>query len=184
MAWEGRQRHKSKPQQRRHLTIPPTPSQASHEKASQAAFRSTVPIGGRSHPPRLSKEQELGVVPSESQVSQGPGPGQYDYSGTSFKISQRRSPQFIDGSLDRFGRVGPGVARRKREVKIETPGPGAYLQEQPRETAVISSAVFMSNTTRGESRLDPVPGPAYYSPSKVPHRKTYHLNAVQRWMPS
>lgn len=133
---------------------------------------------------RLSKEQELGVVnPQHSGTV--PGPGEYNYGATSFKISQRRSPQFCDSTLDRFGRAAPGVSRRTTTPGI-TPGPGAYHNEAAREGALISSAVFMSSTARkGENGIGvPVPGPAYYTPAPGVDRKSYHLNAVQRWMPS
>jgi len=164
------------------------PSQpARQEMASEAAFRSSVPIAGRPQPMRLSKEQELGVVPRQAQQEARPGPGEYNYGATSFKLSQRRSPQFCDSSLDRFGRVAPGISRRPMDpTGAGTPGPGAYHKDEQRDGAMISSAVFMSSTTRrGEAGLGaPVPGPAYYTPAPGLDRKTYHLNAVQRWMPS
>jgi len=163
------------------------PSQpARHEMASEVAFRSSVPIAGRTQPQRMSKEQELGVVPRQEQQAAVPGPGEYNYGATSFKLSQRRSPQFCDSSLDRFGRVASGVSRRPVDPSVVAPGPGAYHNEQSRDTALISSAVFMSSTTRrGEAGFGaPVPGPAYYCPTAGLDRKSYHLNAVQRWMPS
>ena len=175
--------------------------------ASTTAFRSSVPIAGNSQPAvrngylpcsslvphahhvlppmqRLSKEQELGVVQAQASGNV-PGPGEYNYGATSFKMSQRRSPQFCDSGLDRFGRPGPGVSRRSTAPSI-TPGPGAYHREEAHDGALISSAVFMSSTARkGESGLRaPVPGPAYYTPAGAVDRKSYHLNAVQRWMPS
>lgn len=150
---------------------------------SESAFRSGVPIASRPQLQRLTKEQELGVVPRRQEQC-APGPGEYNYGATSFKLSQRRSPQFCDSSLDRFGRAAAGGATDPSVAGA--PGPGAYHQERPRDTALISSAVFMSSTTRrGEAGFGaPVPGPAYYSPSPGLDRKSYHLNAVQRWMPS
>mmetsp|Transcript_30765 Transcript_30765/g.76806 ORF Transcript_30765/g.76806 Transcript_30765/m.76806 type:complete len:371 (+) Transcript_30765:54-1166(+) len=157
---------------------------ASSDRASQAAFRSTVPIAGRAQVQRMSKEQELGVVPRREAASAAPGPGEYNYGTTSFKLSQRQSPQFISSTMDRFGRAPQGLFRRQTEAN-DLPGPGSYHQEQLRETALISSAVFMSSTARrGDERGSPVPGPAYYSPLRTEARKSYHLNAVHRWMPS
>jgi len=170
--------------------IRPAPGQydpqpmVARDMASTTAFRSSVPIAGNSQPARLSKEQELGVVQAQASGNV-PGPGEYNYGATSFKMSQRRSPQFCDSGLDRFGRPGPGVSRRSTAPSI-TPGPGAYHREEAHDGALISSAVFMSSTARkGESGLlAPVPGPAYYTPAGAVDRKSYHLNAVQRWMPS
>lgn len=149
-----------------------------------AAFRSSVPISGHDKPTRLSREQQLGVVHTSAAVQ--PGPGEYNQGGTSFAgYNSRRSPQFCDSNLDRFGLPVPGVTRSSSGGPNQlTPGPGAYLRDEPRPTAVISGSVFMSGTSRsGPSSSGPVPGPAYYSPAPNA-RKSYHLNARGRWMPS
>ncbi len=89
-----------------------------------SAFRSTVPIAGRVQPARMTREQLLGVVPRD--VDAMPGPGEYAQPSTVFSGgSHRRSPQFCDSKLDRFGlpsgsRLNPPTA---------TPGPGAYHRE-------------------------------------------------------
>ena len=91
-------------------------------------------------------------------------------------------PQFIDSNIDRFGKVISGSAPT---IAGTTPGPGAYYSEPERETAVISGSSFMSGTIRGRSgHRDVVPGPAYYSPAPSNNKKSYHLNARQRWMPA
>ena len=65
-------------------------------------------------------------------------------------------------------------------------GPGAYIQDSEPKTAVISGSAFMSGTARGgRVARDMVPGPAYYSPAATSGgKKSYHLNARQRWMPA
>jgi len=144
-----------------------------------AAFRSSVPIAGRNQPDRLTREQQLGIVPHAPAVR--PGPGEYDFPVSSLQQpGYRRMPQFFDSNHDRFGRVVAGAAPN---TTLVTPGPGAYLQDDEAKTAVLSSAVFMSGTARAKGGLhDVVPGPAYYSPAPG-GKKSYHLNARQRWMP-
>tara|TARA_B110001452_G_scaffold112295_1_gene93177 strand:- start:2725 stop:2892 length:168 start_codon:yes stop_codon:yes gene_type:complete len=54
-----------------------------------------------------------------------------------------------------------------------------------RETAPISSSSFMSGSDAHPTKLrDAIPGPAYYAPEKLESKRSYHLNAVQRWVPS
>ena len=146
-----------------------------------AAFRSTVPIAGNGPQPRLTREQQLGVV--QNTPAAPPGPGQYTPPTSSLPQAAvyRRSPQFFDSNHDRFGKVVSGSAPT---TGLITPGPGAYLQDSPAEHAVISGSAFMSGTTRGGGAgRDVVPGPAYYSPAPD-GKKSFHLNARQRWVPS
>uniref|UniRef100_A0A7S2IH04 Uncharacterized protein n=1 Tax=Haptolina brevifila TaxID=156173 RepID=A0A7S2IH04_9EUKA len=141
-----------------------------------SAFRSSVPNAGAMTQQKLTREQQLGVV--QHQRAYAPGPGDYEAStAAAASVIQRRMPQFADTSHDRFGKTATGV------MKLDTPGPGAYLHEEERPRAVISDAVFMSGTSRSTGPREVVPGPAYYSPAPNP-RKSYHLNARQRWMPS
>jgi hypothetical protein len=145
-----------------------------------AAFRSNVPIAGRGGIDRLTREQQLGVVSHTPAVR--PGPGHYELPASSAERgAHRRMPQFFDSSHDRFGAVVGGSA----SAKYSTPGPGAYASTtEERETALISGSAFMSGTLRGgRSSRDVVPGPAYYSPA-VDAKKSYHLNARQRWVPT
>lgn len=155
-----------------------------------ASFRSGVPISGRPSEARQTKEQQLGVV--ERSMVNLPGPGQYETKVHALSTgSRRRSPQFCDSNLDRFGRTT--LALRNSSAPMPTPGPGAYHVMHSNETTPISSSAFMSETLRGG--LDQVtkvtkglPGPAYYTPADnavqiLGSKKSYHLNAVQRWMP-
>lgn len=148
-----------------------------------AAFRSSVPIVGQQPERRLTREQQLGVVATAS--SSAPGPGEYELPTAALPHTsgiRRRMPQFCDSNHDRFGMPLAGPAPT---AQFQVPGPGAYIQDRPPETAVISSAVFMSGTTRTMGGLGaPVPGPAFYSPAVKGARKSFHLNARQRWMPS
>uniref|UniRef100_A0A7S4EU81 Uncharacterized protein n=1 Tax=Chrysotila carterae TaxID=13221 RepID=A0A7S4EU81_CHRCT len=143
-----------------------------------AAFRSTVPVAAswQSKPSRVTKEQALGVV-NGGGASQ-PGPGSYDATVSAFTESKRRMPQFFDSNIDRFG--------KSLNAASETlPGPGAYHREEHHEKAPISSSAFMSNTSRTSLGGNVgVPGPAFYKPNESTQRKSYHLNAVQRWMPA
>ena len=107
-----------------------------------------------------------------------PGPGSYNPpAGGDDSGIRRRMPQFADSSHDRFGKPVTGGH------SLQTPGPGAYLRDDERQTAVISSSVFMSGTSRGAGAKEAIPGPAYYSPAPNA-KKSYHLNARQRWVPS
>ncbi len=148
-----------------------------------AAFHSSVPIVGKEPEPRLTREQQLGVVPVQPGVA--PGPGEYELPAAALPHTsgiRRRMPQFCDSNHDRFGKPVAGPAPT---AQFRTPGPGSYLKDASPETAVISSAVFMSGTNRAISGLGaPVPGPAYYSPAVKGARKSFHLNARQRWVPS
>ena len=70
-----------------------------------------------------------------------PGPGQYELPRSSIEApAHRRMPQFFDSNHDRFGNVMHGAPSTQYAV----PGPGAYIKDEERSTAVISGAVFMS----------------------------------------
>lgn len=141
------------------------------------AFRSGVPNAGGGPQPRLTREQQLGVVHHQQPIAPGPGDYEAKSAAAAASMIQRRMPQFADSSLDRFGKSVVG------STSLQTPGPGAYIKDGSRESAVISGAVFMSGTSRAGGSRDVVPGPAYYSPAPNA-RKSYHLNARQRWIPS
>ena len=130
-----------------------------------------------------TKEQQLGVVKHEGEI--GPGPGQYATATSAFPNSRRHSPQFCDSMLDRFGRPLPGGLRRATPPD-SVPGPGSYHREVGRDTAPISSSVFMSGTQRDRTQQSAMgqPGPAYYQPEDAKNKRSYHLNVVQRWMPA
>jgi len=148
-----------------------------------AAFRSGAPSrSGATQVSRMTKEQQLGVVGYKGAAP--PGPGAYNSARTAFVISHRRSPQFCDSALDRWGNPMPGAVRQTSAPSV-TPGPGAYHRETTRETAPISSSAFMSGSAQTSNNARaPIPGPAYYLPSEPSKQRSYHLNAVQRWMPS
>ena len=148
-----------------------------------AAFRSGVPVAGQSRPERLTREQQLGVVPHAAALP--PGPGQYEPPTAMVdSAAHRRMPQFFDSNHDRFGNVVGGVVNAGN--KFSTPGPGAYYKEEVADKAVISGSSFMSGTLRGGgAHSTVVPGPAYYSPTGAKDaKKSFHLNARQRWVPS
>ena len=131
----------------------------------------------------MTQEQQLGVVGYKGSVP--PGPGAYNHARTAFVISHRRSPQFCDSAIDRFGQPVPGAVRESADKPTVTPGPGAYYREPRVETAPISSSAFMSGSAQTFNYAkSSVPGPAYYMPSDPTKQRSYHLNAVQRWMPS
>ena len=61
-----------------------------------------------------------------------------------------------------------------------TPPPPLHPEQAP-----ISSSAFMSGSAQTSNNARaPIPGPAYYLPSEPSKQRSYHLNAVQRWMPS
>ena len=97
-----------------------------------AAFRSGAPSrSGATQVSRMTKEQQLGVVGYKGAAP--PGPGAYNSARTAFVISHRRSPQFCDSALDRWGNPMPGAVRQTSAPSV-TPGPGAYHRETTRET--------------------------------------------------
>jgi hypothetical protein len=159
---------------------PRVPEQLHHDDAlPTSAFRSAVPIGRdkQIQAAHATKEQQLGVVKHEGDV--GPGPGQYATATSAFPNSRRRSPQFCDSMLDRFGRP------LRLGAQDAGPGPGQYHREVARDTAPISGSAFMSGTQRDRSK-DAMgqPGPAYYVPEDAKNKRSYHLNVAQRWMPA
>jgi len=156
----------------------------SDDALPSAAFRSgAASRSGAAPVSRLTKEQQLGVVGYKGELP--PGPGSYNSARTAFVVSHRRSPQFCDSALDRWGQPVPGAVRQASAPNMPTPGPGAYYREAARETAPISSSAFMSGSSETQNNARaPIPGPAYYLPSEPSKQRSYHLNAVQRWMPS
>lgn len=159
---------------------PTVPGSQSAEAIPMAAFRSGVPNAGASAQPRMTREQQLGVVAYTAPPK--PGPGEYEVKTSALPApSGRRMPQFFDSNHDRFGKLVGAPPDMQ-------PGPGAYIRDAEPATAIISGSVFMSGTRRdGRGGRDAVPGPAYYSPaagSTAGSRKSYHLNARQRWMPN
>eukprot|EP00967_Tisochrysis_lutea_P154829 scaffold308356_cov32-Tisochrysis_lutea.AAC.1 len=166
---------------------PKLPSEMSNpERAlASAAFRSTVPVAGAERRSRLTLEQHLGIVPRTEATT--PGPGQYIRDDATSVATQkvRNTPAFSESKLDRFGRPLPGTSRVHTGPQ-QTPGPGQYYTQPKRETAPISSAVFMSGTSRvKDPSITGVPGPAYYKPEMATlSRKSHHLNVNQRWLPA
>jgi hypothetical protein len=166
---------------------PILPSDMSHPERGlpSAAFRSSVPAAGATKPTRASVEQQLGIVPRADTST--PGPGQYAGADgpPNPACTSRNTPAFCDSKLDRFGAALPG-ARRVDPAVTSTPAPGQYYKAPTRDSAPISSAVFMSGSARVK---DPssggVPGPAYYKPETCSTlRKSHHLNVQQRWLPA
>lgn len=149
-----------------------------------AAFHSKVPIAGRDLVPRMTREQQLGVC-SAAPRRAVPGPGEYELPPSSLEApAHRRMPQFCESQHDRFGKLVPSAAPQMGGLSAPTPGPGAYIVDASAKAEPISSAVFMSGTARsGAGGRDVVPGPAYYTPASEA-RKSYHLNARSRWMPT
>ena len=170
-------------------------AQAAHfdQLLPTSAFRDrTAGSGGIFHDnpaaaSRRTAEQRLGVVAPTDAARGAPGPGAYNSATTSFYATYRRSPQFCDSLIDRFGRALPGASRKPRGADV-LPGPGQYHYEPPRESALISSSAFMSATVRDNLNAAPgagVPGPAFYKPSNplLEPKRSFHLNAVERFMP-
>ncbi|GBG32027.1 O6-methylguanine-induced apoptosis 2 [Hondaea fermentalgiana] len=110
-----------------------------------------------------------------------PAPGQYD--GMSKPIKPKNetvhpSPMFANTGLDRFGK--PYL---KRTLQEETPAPGHYgaIPVDPISRAAAVSA-FKTSVRKSMARARELPGPAYYSPTKVAEKRSFHLNAGTHWV--
>jgi hypothetical protein len=124
------------------------------------------------------------IKKSESVKPEMPGPGTYE---PKLELEVFRGPNqssVFDSKLDRFGKPIYPTRKKKQEPP---PGPGHYDPSvknfPPDEKVLVSSSYFMSNVSRMQA-IDPEgmpPGPAYYNADAVP-KKSFHLNAVQRWL--
>lgn len=106
-----------------------------------------------------------------------PGPGDYDQNLLA-QTKSKTSSMFVVSEYDRFG--NSDNPRKKNQA---TPGPGAYQPPGNQEKTAVSGAVFMSESERvwyGSNRKPP--GPAFYKPSKVPKKKSFHLNSNKIWV--
>ena len=134
-----------------------------------AVFR--MPARARRYPINLYDPHA--AVPMENT----PGPADYQ-NLTLPPISGKESASFVKGDCDRFGR--PLNVKKGNEA---TPGPGSYYCYILKEKTKVAGAVFMSESER-EVRPAPqrLPGPAFYKPSPVPKKKSFHMNASNMWV--
>lgn len=103
-----------------------------------------------------------------------PGPGNYD-----IPHSARSKPSsvFLSANVDRFGEP-----TRKRVAKFH-PGPGEYSLDKDSKKNLVSGAVFLSESKRGWLKVrGKPPGPAFYSPSPVSKRKSFHFQTAKVWV--
>eukprot|EP00164_Ancoracysta_twista_P008077 GFYU01011590.1.p1 GENE.GFYU01011590.1~~GFYU01011590.1.p1 ORF type:complete len:361 (-),score=68.96 GFYU01011590.1:235-1317(-) len=119
-----------------------------------------------------------------------PGPGAYDvpsdgvdaaYKG---RAKVQTSSSFAKGATDRFGNYSDPRAKAERKKKkkfVQMPGPGAYdpiLDVEYVRMPDMSSSFFASAHDRFPNKLKgKPPGPAFYNPNPLAHKRSFHLNA-------
>ncbi|OMJ74870.1 hypothetical protein SteCoe_26123 [Stentor coeruleus] len=133
------------------------------------AFR--MPVKARRYPINLYDPHA--PVP----VDISPGPADYQHSVLP-PINQKFTAPFAKGDADRFG-----IPVKIKRTKDLTPGPGAYYYDSSQDRLPVTGAVFMSESNR-EIIKSPLkqPGPAFYKPTPVPKKKSFHLNANKVWV--
>lgn len=105
-----------------------------------------------------------------------PGPGHYTLQNSFDK--DHLSVSYSHQELDRFGQ-----AVRSRRTKQVIPGPGSYSTPlHSPEKQPVSGAVFMSESQREFVKSSKIPGPAFYRPSLVSKKKSFLLNANNKWV--
>lgn len=105
-----------------------------------------------------------------------PGPGEYLVSSS--QSQAKPSSMFVVGEVDRFG--NPLRPKKKNDF---TPGPGTYVEPHSQDKIPVSGAVFMSESERAWFTTERrPPGPAFYKPSTVPKKKSFHLNSNKMWV--
>lgn len=84
---------------------------------------------------------------------------------------------FLAKEVDRFGRP---IRRRKKEF---LPGPGDYSFEKENKKSMVTGAVFSSESKRVifNAKGKP-PGPAFYTPTPVPKKKSFHFKTAKIWV--
>jgi hypothetical protein len=129
--------------------------------------------------PVNAKRYQVNLYDPHSNIAQEvtPGPGEYEQNNIS-NPRFKPSSMFVVSECDRFGN---GANPRKKLQP--TPGPGAYHPKSDQEKVAVSGAVFMSESERiwYESNKKP-PGPAFYKPSTVPKKRSFHLNTNKIWV--
>lgn len=126
-----------------------------------------------------AKRYQVNLYDPHSNITHeiSPGPGDYDQASLR-QPKSKASPMFVVSEFDRFGKTN-----NPRKKNSSTPGPGAYQPPSNQEKTAVSGAVFMSESERvwyGSNRKPP--GPAFYKPSAVPKKKSYHLNTNKIWV--
>jgi hypothetical protein len=130
-----------------------------------------LPVQARRYPINLYDPHA--PVPMENT----PGPG--DYHNTSLPpLSSKPNGSFTKTDPDRFG--NPSKFRKNKET---TPGPGSYYSYSLKEKVSVSGAVFMSESEREVIKQPKKqPGPAFYRPTAIPKKKSFHLNSSKVWV--
>lgn len=103
-----------------------------------------------------------------------PGPGEYNLEILG-KI--KPSSMFLATEVDRFGKP------MRRKTKNMVPGPGEYSLQHESHKALVTGAVFLSESKRGwiSAKKKP-PGPAFYSPLPIAKRKSFHYKTAKVWI--
>ena len=129
--------------------------------------------------PARARRYPINLYDPHAAVPSDNTPGPADYNNVTLPpIINKVSAAFIQGDADRFG--NPLKQKRNKDI---TPGPGSYYCYISKEKAQVTGAVFMSESNR-EIIKQPhkQPGPAFYKPSPVPKKKSFHLNANNAWV--
>lgn len=129
--------------------------------------------------PVNAKRYQINLYDPHSNIAHEvtPGPGEYEQNNmphSKFKPSS----MFVVSECDRFGHTA-----NPRKKSQPTPGPGSYHPKSAQDKVAVSGAVFMSESERiwYDSNKKP-PGPAFYKPSPVPKKRSFHLNTNKIWV--
>lgn len=126
--------------------------------------------------PSNSKREQVNLYEPHAKPTEvvTPGPGDYDPPSSA---GQKNSSLLALSAVDRFGKP------MRRRVAEKAPGPGEYSVGSDSKKSLVTGAVFLSESRRGwiNTKGKP-PGPAFYSPSAVSKRKSFHYKTTKVWV--
>lgn len=128
--------------------------------------------------PVNARRFQVNLYDPHSQVAEEPSPGPGHYLEQNSFETHAVNSSFPRSDVDRFGHPV-----RPKRARSGVPGPGAYdVNTNPKERLPVSGAAFMSESKRDGRFGVKAPGPAFYRPSILPKRKSFHLNAERKWV--
>lgn len=129
--------------------------------------------------PARARRYPINLYDPHAPVPLDNSPGPADYQNITLPlINSKPSAAFVKSESDRFGN-----AIKQKKNKDVTPGPGSYYCYVIQEKNPVTGAVFMSETNReAAEKPKKQPGPAFYRPSPIPKKKSFHLNSSNLWV--
>jgi hypothetical protein len=128
--------------------------------------------------PLHARRFQVNLYDPHSQVAEEPTPGPGHYLDQSSMESHPVNASFPRPDVDRFGHL-----LRPKRARSGVPGPGAYeVTRELKERQPVCGAAFMSESKRDGRGMAKAPGPAFYRPTIVAKKKSFHLNAERKWL--